>query len=737
MCLLLRRNKKNVTIIYRIEGDIVRRVFRKFNKRTVSTFILMFVVFVMSLGYAALSQYIEIDGVALIDRTWDIKVTEVTSKVSGSGQSVSNPYVGSTVTMNANVNNSSSSVTYTITLENKGNVRAKLHSIEKITDNNSNITYTVSGVEEGVTLLEPGETNTVTVVISYASGVTSTSNTSKSVMLSFNYIEDTTSNGPGGTTVTYEEYPAGAKVEFVDGSTWTVVEDSGPTEEYITLFADAQMEVSTFFDSTGSTLYNPASETNIGYVINNEILPELRELIENVGGDAAGLSVRLISNIEITRLSQLDYTWVNQDMLTYDTWTMTESGTNEIYYLSGGEVTSKSTTSTGLIRPVIIVKKSNVSVFEEESGPTLSELILSVYEAQSDENIDFSKTSEGCYTDTNYATVCDDSKVTNGLYYTSTNTENNQISYYFRGEVDNNYVQFGNHYQDIYYSYDLYGTMSVFNNLSDCQNSNYNKNCTKIRGAGDSILWRIIRINEDGSIRLITQDSVGESAFNSNAGDNAYVGYMYGSTGQSGNNAYNLTHSNDNPSTIKTYLDNWYVNNLSSYAGYLADAGFCNDRSVAPSAGLWNSIDTALGYGRNRTYYGAYNRLVNEYQPQFKCSNEGRDLFTTSGSTKGNKELTNPIGLITADELAYAGAVYFEANESMYLTNGKDFWTMSPFRFPGRSASVGYFDSDGYLGHNVEITSGLDVRPVINLRSGVEIMGGDGTVGTPYIIKTN
>jgi len=372
-----------------------------------------------------------------------------------------------------------------------------------------------------------------------------------------------------------------------------------------------------------------------------------------------------------------------------------------------------------------------------EYSVSLSSAILKDNIAQSDENIDFSKTSEGCYTDTNYATVCDDSKVTNGLYYTSTNTENNQISYYFRGEVDNNYVQFGNHYQDIYYGYDLYGTMSVFNNLSDCQNSNYNKNCTKIRGAGDSILWRIIRINEDGSIRLITQDSVGESAFNSNAGDNAYVGYMYGSTGQSGNNAYNLTHSNDNPSTIKTYLDNWYVNNLSSYAGYLADAGFCNDRSVAPSAGLWNSIDTALGYGRNRTYYGAYNRLVNEYQPQFKCSNEGRDLFTTSGSTKGNKELTNPIGLITADELAYAGAVYFEANESMYLTNGKDFWTMSPFRFPGRSASVGYFDSDGYLGHNVEITSGLDVRPVINLRSGVEIMGGDGTVGTPYIIKTN
>jgi len=324
----------------------------------------------------------------------------------------------------------------------------------------------------------------------------------------------------------------------------------------------------------------------------------------------------------------------------------------------------------------------------------LSSEILKNNIAQADTNINFGTISS----DTNGK----------GLYYTNENTEGNKTTYYFRGAVENNYVKFGKD------------------------------------SSGNDIIWRIVRINEDGSIRLITQNSVGNSAFNENSEDNAYVGYMYGSTGQSGSNAYNLTHSNDNPSTIKTYLDDWYEANLSSYAGYLADAGFCNDRSVAPSAGLWVSDDKALGYAQNTTYYGSYNRLVNEYRPQFKCPNEGRDLFTTSSSTKGNKELINPIGLITADEVAYAGGVYNTQNQSMYLTNGGIFWTMSPFSFYVYFANEWLLVSVGPAYYNY-VVGEFDVRPVINLRSNVELSTElpsgctklDGTANCPYIIKTN
>ena len=293
--------------------------------------------------------------------------------------------------------------------------------------------------------------------------------------------------------------------------------------------------------------------------------------------------------------------------------------------------------------------------------------------AQPDTNIDFSQISS----DTNGK----------GLYYTNTNTEDNKTTYYFRGAVDNNYVSFANN------------------------------------------TWRIVRINEDGTVRLIKQDSIGTSKFNSPSNDAAYVGYMYGTPSSS---TYAATHTNTNSSTIKTMIDTWYQNNLVNYSSIIADPGFCGDRSVALSANTWNSNDTALGYGTNKTYYGTYNRLSNNKTPQFKCP-QSNDLYTTTTSTKGNKALTYPIGLITADEVAYAGGGV--ENESCYLVNGDYFWTMSPFYYDFSAVvwsvgGFGYADVDG-------VNRGNGVRPAINLKSTVKVTRGDGTSSNPYVIKTN
>jgi len=387
----------------------------------------------------------------------------------------------------------------------------------------------------------------------------------------------------------------------------------------------------------------------------------------------------------------------------------------------------------------------------------LSGAILRDNIAQSDTNIDFSQISS----DTNGK----------GLYYTSTNTEGGKTTYYFRGAVENNYVLFvdagtcsykghvAQYYNEETMEYTYTPTKDQCTNSNVCQCIGKSEpifvgftetDCNSWGGIYSNekgeykpgkLLWRIVRINEDGSIRIIINDTVGDSAYNANYDDNAYVGYMYGTPGS---DTYEETHANEHDSTIKSVVDNWYVNNLSSYSGYLADAGFCNDRSVAPSAGLWASGDTALGYAKNRTVYGSAGRLVNlknntvkeNAQPQFKCPNESRDLFTTSSSTKGNKKLTNPIGLITTDEVAYAGGVYNTTNQSMYLTNATDFWTMSPYEINVRKWASGWrLNSDG-LPYNVsKVNTEEGVRPVINLRSSVEIISGDGTFLTPYIIR--
>ena len=287
-------------------------------------------------------------------------------------------------------------------------------------------------------------------------------------------------------------------------------------------------------------------------------------------------------------------------------------------------------------------------------------------------------------------------------------------SYYFRGAVENNYVKFAGYY------------------------------------------WRIIRINGDGSIRLIyngestvtTGDStqISTSTYNSSYNDNAYVGYMYGSTRAS---SYAATHANNNPSTIKGVLDNWYTENLANkdnpnknYEKYISkEAGFCNDRRIAgANETFWNG-DTKRGYGTNTTAYAPFSRFLttsgswaSTQNPTLKCSQLSSDMFTPTGSSKGNKKLSNPVGLITADEVVFAGGKGGTNNQSYYLYTGQNYWTMSPYGFNDGYARVFCVASNGFLGYSVVYYT-WGVRPVINIDSDVTISSGDGTSSNPFIIS--
>ena len=252
-----------------------------------------------------------------------------------------------------------------------------------------------------------------------------------------------------------------------------------------------------------------------------------------------------------------------------------------------------------------------------------------------------------------------------------------------------------------------------------------------VRWAG--FYWRIIRINEDGTIRMIYQGTSANttgsntqtqtSAFNSSYNNNAYVGLKY---------TTNSVHGTGTNSTILGVLNTWYTNNLSSYADDLdGNAGFCGDRTPYTNT---SGTTSGGGTGTTTTYYGGYVRLYGNSSgvPTFECASDS-DLYTTSGSSDGNRALTYPIGLISMDEAWYAGG-YSSSNSSYYLYTGQAYWAMSPSHFINNGAYVFRVNSDGWLGGN-RVDSAYGVRPVVNLKASVQFSSGDGTASNPFVVS--
>ena len=271
-------------------------------------------------------------------------------------------------------------------------------------------------------------------------------------------------------------------------------------------------------------------------------------------------------------------------------------------------------------------------------------------------------------------------------------------SYYYRGNVTNNYVKFADKY------------------------------------------WRIVRINGDGTVRIIYDGTsahangessedrqIGTTAFNSSGDDNAYVGYMYGATGAS---TYTETQVNTNNSTIKTYLDTWYENNIKGTTNeqYIADNLFCNDRSFA-------SNNSGTGTGISRTYYRWSNFAdnSNNNKMMLTCPQQN-DAFTVNDTSKGNGALTYGIGLVTTDEVVLAGG-YSDDNYDYYLYNGKEYWTMSPHTGSHGTGELIVCPSGSAECANYVINA-YGARPVINLKSDV-LTYGDGTMNNPYRLTEN
>ena len=303
-------------------------------------------------------------------------------------------------------------------------------------------------------------------------------------------------------------------------------------------------------------------------------------------------------------------------------------------------------------------------------------------------------------------------------------------SYYFRGAVKNNYVQFANKCWRIVR---INGDGSVKLALHNDNTSNASSPCTSSNNSTTAAFARY-----SGSSYI--------SVFNSNYNDNAYIGFMYGTAGSSD---YASTHANTNKSDILKNLETWYTNNLASYADKLADTIWCNDKSVVTDTNFdpWGwGPGSNFGYGTNVNYYSTVKRLVSSgggsggTGPSLICPNDNNggklSKFTVDDTANGNGNLSYKIGLLTADEIAFAGSISGYYNRSTYLqenTGTTWWWSLSPGSFSGGSADVWLVRSGDLNNYSVYNNGGL--RPAISLVSSTTISGGSGTSEDPYVVK--
>ncbi len=294
-------------------------------------------------------------------------------------------------------------------------------------------------------------------------------------------------------------------------------------------------------------------------------------------------------------------------------------------------------------------------------------------------------------------------------------------SYYFRGAVDNNWVKFG-------------------------------KDST-----GTDMYWRIIRINGDGSIRMIytgttaptsstatvmtgESTSIGKSKFSDGKSSSIYVGYQYVDNKQFGYGKCDGSNAScriDRTTTIynsllKQVIDKWYITTTlytdESTKNIVSDEIFCNDRGV--TEGSWSSKGNM-----SPVYYSPRTRLETNKSPILTCPNI-EDMFTINNitlknnRTGGNGALTYSGSVITADEVAMAGGVMNLTNTSFYLYSGITYWTLSPIAYHTSTSNVFNVESTGKLNANI---SGqyYGIRPVINLSKDVKLSG-NGTWNNVY-----
>lgn len=274
-----------------------------------------------------------------------------------------------------------------------------------------------------------------------------------------------------------------------------------------------------------------------------------------------------------------------------------------------------------------------------------------------------------------------------GMYATK---DNDGTTYYFRGNVKNNYVYFAGFY------------------------------------------WRVVRINGNGSIRLVYQGTTANAT--GTATSPSTTKYNNENVLLSDKPAHLLVKYYESltiQSSLYSVANSWYESNLNTYSDFLDyEAGYCND--ISTTSGTYSD------YTNNKAAtFSGKTRLTNK-APTLECPSGS--YITTSAASTGTKKLAYPSAVLTMDDVYFAGGTNSN-NTSYYLYTGQAYWTMTPYEFVYALFGLSKSANVMYIGTNGQITGGIvsgvyGYRPVINLKADLYYNEGDGTASSPYTIKT-
>ena len=165
------------------------------NKKTKNILIIcLSLLLCLSVGYAAFQTNFSVKGSTAITGNWNIEVTNVSiSETKGSGENTKTPtWTQTTANMEANLYEPGDSVKYIVTIQNKGNIDAKLENIITSGETNNAVSIQTTGYNIGETLKQ-GQTKQITVEIAYNPDYNG-GETSSEAQIVVEYIQASNSN---------------------------------------------------------------------------------------------------------------------------------------------------------------------------------------------------------------------------------------------------------------------------------------------------------------------------------------------------------------------------------------------------------------------------------------------------------------------------------------------------------------------------------------------------------------